>query len=72
MLKALQKDNQAFLMMCKKGAQRFQSSFCTLALTNMQMLSGEEQYSEPEIAYYGGEAPFDASMRLPLNINARF
>jgi len=31
---ALQKDNQAFLMMCKKG---------------------EEQYSEPEIAYYGGE-----------------
>lgn len=38
----------------------------------MQMLSGEEQYSEPEIAYYGGEAPFDASMRLPLNINARF
>ncbi|CAK8986549.1 Zinc finger CCCH domain-containing protein 6 [Durusdinium trenchii] len=31
---ALQKDNQAFLMMCKKG---------------------EEQYSEPEIVYYGGE-----------------
>ena len=31
---ALQKENQAFLMMCKKG---------------------EEQYSEPEIVYYGGE-----------------
>ena len=31
----LQKENQAFLMMCKKG---------------------EEQYSEPEIVYYGGEA----------------
>ncbi|CAE7487991.1 Zc3h6 [Symbiodinium pilosum] len=35
----LQKENQAFLMMCKKG---------------------EEQYSEPEIMYYGGEAPMDA------------